>query len=189
MNEQHEVESGQSTASNDQVKKEVEHAVASIKAVPTGDELKKFDIMNLFNGRICRRHNAYFILVMIALSIVINFIFGDGIIASILGLVVGALGITVTVRRLHDLDLSGWYALVPVVLAVFSAGGAMFGGMSALGGMRGGMGFGFGLSGLASLVSIAFSLYLIFKRGNQEPNMYGQVPVSTAPLWKSILNV
>ncbi|KAA9007797.1 DUF805 domain-containing protein [Histidinibacterium aquaticum] len=72
-----------------------------------------------FQGRSRRAEYWYFALMMFVLNLISQAI--GGVIALLIGLVSLLLlipGIAVTVRRLHDLDKSGWFALlllIPIV--------------------------------------------------------------------------
>ncbi len=78
-----------------------------------------------FSGRARRKEYWMFVLFNIVFGIVLQLV--DGVLASVVGiaglyllysLAVLLPGISVTVRRLHDIDKSGWWvwiALVPVV--------------------------------------------------------------------------
>ncbi len=87
--------------------------------------LKCFHEYVTFSGRARRREYWMFVLFNIVFGIVLQIV--DGVLVSVVG--IGGLyllyslavllpGISVTVRRLHDIDKSGWWfwiALVPVV--------------------------------------------------------------------------
>ena len=98
------------------------------------EALKKYAV---FSGRSRRKEYWYFALFVIIISFVLNIIdvltgayertAGVGLLSSIFSLAVLIPSIAVTVRRLHDIDRSGWWlliALVPlvgwIVLLVFS---------------------------------------------------------------------
>ena len=98
------------------------------------EALKKYAV---FSGRSRRKEYWYFVLFVIIISTVLNIIdgligayeriAGVGLLSSIFSLAILIPSIAVTVRRLHDIDRSGWWlliALVPlvgwIVLLVFS---------------------------------------------------------------------
>jgi uncharacterized membrane protein YhaH (DUF805 family) len=98
------------------------------------EALKKYAV---FSGRSRRKEYWYFALFVIIISFVLSIIdlltgayartVGVGLLSSIFSLAVLIPSIAVTVRRLHDIDRSGWWlliALVPlvgwIVLLVFS---------------------------------------------------------------------
>ncbi len=88
-----------------------------------------------FSGRARRKEYWMFVLINLAISIVLGIIDGMihstiqlgpgqtvGIIQSIYGLIVLIPGLAVAVRRLHDIDKSGWMllvALIPLVGAIW----------------------------------------------------------------------
>jgi len=71
-----------------------------------------------FEGRACRSEYWYWCLFafigLIATSIIDQMI-GVPITGGMFGLAVFFPGLSVTVRRLHDLDFSGWWILVPLI--------------------------------------------------------------------------
>lgn len=77
-----------------------------------------------FNGRARRSEYWYFVLGNFIVSMVVGFIEG-AIGTTFLGLVY-ALGtllpsIAVAVRRMHDVDKSGWYVLIPIYNIILAA--------------------------------------------------------------------
>lgn len=76
--------------------------------------LKKYAI---FNGRSRRSEYWYFFLFNIIISIVLNvsgIYLGSSILDTIYSLAVLVPGIAVAVRRMHDVNKSGWYILIPI---------------------------------------------------------------------------
>jgi uncharacterized membrane protein YhaH (DUF805 family) len=77
-----------------------------------------------FSGRSCRSEYWFWVLfVLIAdiVAIAIDAAIGKQIISSLFGLAVLLPGLAVTVRRLHDLDRTGWWiflGLIPLVGAI-----------------------------------------------------------------------
>jgi uncharacterized membrane protein YhaH (DUF805 family) len=164
----------------DNAKKEVNTMVDSMKKIPSKEDIKGFDFMNLFEGRIGRRYFAYFILVNIVLNILIGILLGRALLGSLISLAIGVVGLGVTVRRLHDLGMTGWLVIVPTIAMILSVGGGM---------MMGSLGGTFGLMGIIGLASLLFLLYLIFTKGQQAANQYGPVPQGDRPFWNAILNL
>lgn len=86
------------------------------------DVLKKYAV---FNGRARRAEYWYFMLFNFLISIflvTIDFVGGSfntetgvGLLSGIYSLAVLIPGISVTVRRLHDADRSGWWLLIPLI--------------------------------------------------------------------------
>jgi uncharacterized membrane protein YhaH (DUF805 family) len=86
------------------------------------EALKKYAV---FSGRSRRREYWYFVLFNIIVSIVLGWIdallgtrgsyAGAGLLSGIYGLAVIIPSLAVTVRRLHDIDRSGWWILIGLV--------------------------------------------------------------------------
>jgi uncharacterized membrane protein YhaH (DUF805 family) len=76
--------------------------------------LKKYAV---FNGRAGRSEYWYFFLFNVIISTILNFA-GSNLNLLFLGtlysLVVLIPGIAVAVRRMHDVNKSGWYCLIPI---------------------------------------------------------------------------
>jgi uncharacterized membrane protein YhaH (DUF805 family) len=72
-----------------------------------------------FNGRARRREYWMFFLVNIIISFVLGFVAGLispslAFIGNIYGLAVLVPGIAVAIRRVHDVNKSGWFILIPI---------------------------------------------------------------------------
>ena len=86
------------------------------------EALKKYAV---FSGRSRRKEYWYFILFAAIISIVLSIIdgligaydrtVGVGLLSSIFSLAVLIPSIAVTVRRLHDIDRTGWWVLISLV--------------------------------------------------------------------------
>jgi uncharacterized membrane protein YhaH (DUF805 family) len=86
------------------------------------EALKKYAV---FSGRSRRKEYWYFALFVIIISFVLSIIdvltgayartVGVGLLSSIFSLAVLIPSIAVTVRRLHDIDRSGWWLLIALV--------------------------------------------------------------------------
>ncbi|HZC85316.1 MAG TPA: DUF805 domain-containing protein [Rubrobacter sp.] len=86
------------------------------------EALKKYAV---FSGRSRRMEYWYFVLFNIIVSIVLGAIdgllgtrgsgMGAGLLSGIYGLAILIPSLAVTVRRLHDIDRSGWWILVALV--------------------------------------------------------------------------
>ena len=79
--------------------------------------LKALQNYAVFTGRANRSEYWYFVLFNLIFSFVIGFIAGFikiPILGSIYSLAVLIPGIAVGVRRMHDVDKSGWFLLVPI---------------------------------------------------------------------------
>lgn len=71
--------------------------------------LKKYAV---FNGRARRSEYWYFFLFNVIISVVLNVV--NPLLGSLYSLVVLIPGIAVAVRRMHDVNKSGWYCLIPI---------------------------------------------------------------------------
>ena len=79
--------------------------------------LKALQNYAVFTGRANRSEYWYFVLFNLIFSFVIGFIAGFikiPILGSIYSLAVLIPGIAVGVRRMHDVDKSGWFLLIPI---------------------------------------------------------------------------
>jgi uncharacterized membrane protein YhaH (DUF805 family) len=86
------------------------------------EAIKKYAV---FSGRSRRKEYWYFVLFNIIVSIVLGWIdallgtrgsyAGAGLLSGIYGLAVIIPSLAVTVRRLHDIDRSGWWILIGLV--------------------------------------------------------------------------
>ncbi len=79
--------------------------------------LKALQNYAVFSGRAIRSEYWYFVLFNVIFSFVIGLIAGlikVPIIGTIYSLAVLIPGIAVGVRRMHDVDKSGWYLLIPI---------------------------------------------------------------------------
>jgi uncharacterized membrane protein YhaH (DUF805 family) len=86
------------------------------------EALKKYAV---FSGRSRRKEYWYFVLFVVIINIVLNIIdsligtydrsAGAGLLTSIFNLAVLIPSIAVSVRRLHDIDRTGWWVLIGLV--------------------------------------------------------------------------
>jgi uncharacterized membrane protein YhaH (DUF805 family) len=86
------------------------------------EALKKYAV---FSGRSRRKEYWYFVLFVVIINIVLNIIdsligtynrsAGVGLLTSIFNLAVLIPSIAVSVRRLHDIDRTGWWVLISLV--------------------------------------------------------------------------
>lgn len=70
-----------------------------------------------FDGRARRSEFWYFFLFNIIVAVVLNIIenlTGFSILSTIYSLAVLIPGIAVSIRRMHDVNKSGWYVLIPI---------------------------------------------------------------------------
>jgi uncharacterized membrane protein YhaH (DUF805 family) len=102
-------------------------------------------------------------------------------IGSVAWLVLMALpNLTVTVRRLHDTDRSGWMIFMPTLVSIAAAvaGGALTG-ASAASGSAGGAAAGALIVGIVPLIASVWFLVILCQRGTQGPNRFGPDSVET----------
>lgn len=147
-----------------------------------------------FDGRLNRWEYFKRVLQLWLISIVINLVFGSvlgvstiadscggmfgyshSLISYFWGLISTVSAISLIARRLHDLNLSGWWQLIFVVPFSFVVLPILLFSMGL-------MAMGFGLSGMISiflvaLISIGFNLYVLFGKGTTGPNDYGPDPL------------
>jgi uncharacterized membrane protein YhaH (DUF805 family) len=90
-----------------------------------------FEKFATFTGRARRAEYWYFVLANIILSVILTYVdisvgtynmdSGNGLLSSILSLVLLIPSLAVAVRRMHDVGKSGWFILIPIynlILAV-----------------------------------------------------------------------
>jgi uncharacterized membrane protein YhaH (DUF805 family) len=71
-----------------------------------------------FSSRACRSEYWYWVLFIVLADIVagiIDYVLGMQIVSSLFGLVTLLPGIAVSIRRLHDLDRTGWWILLGLI--------------------------------------------------------------------------
>ncbi len=130
----------------------------------------------------------YFIIYIIA-GIIDAFVFGRagrvGILTTIVALVHLLPSLAVSVRRLHDIDRTGWwvlvFALAPFVvtmIALLAAGGSMFAMMSGQGGAGAAAGFGvaMAIAEIIDIVILIVALVFYCTRGTAGSNRFGSAP-------------
>jgi uncharacterized membrane protein YhaH (DUF805 family) len=86
------------------------------------EALKKYAV---FSGRSRRKEYWFFVLFVVIISIVLNIIdglfgaydrsMGAGLLSTIFSLAILIPSIAVSVRRLHDIDRTGWWVLIALV--------------------------------------------------------------------------
>lgn len=147
-----------------------------------------------FSGRSPRAEYWWFVLFSFLVSIpagIIDAILGIQIAGGLLSLGLLLPSLAVGVRRLHDLDRSGWWILAPLAVIVPTIGGAaVMGGAGAIGGLLGSVGAagaGFGgamvviVLGLVIGAGISIMLFIWYcTRGTAGPNRYGSDPLAPA---------
>lgn len=135
--------------------------------------------LGLFKGRLDKGNFIKIVIVGIVLQFLISGLFGGNMVAgmvsgygmlgfgmigilvmSILSLIVGVYELGATVRRLHDIGQTGWYALG---LALVSF-----------------------IPGLGWIIGIGALIYLCITPGDLGNNAYGGVPNTNVTLWQAI---
>jgi uncharacterized membrane protein YhaH (DUF805 family) len=147
-----------------------------------------------FSGRSPRAEYWWFFLFSILITIpasIIDAVIGVQIVGGLVSLGLILPSLAVAVRRLHDLDRTGWWILAPLlVIGPAIAGAGLFGGLGAIGGLLGSEGAaGAGLGGavlalgIGGVLGIGLSILLLVwycTRGTQGPNKYGPDPLGPA---------
>jgi uncharacterized membrane protein YhaH (DUF805 family) len=147
-----------------------------------------------FTGRAPRAEYWWFFLFSILASIpagIIDAIIGTQIMGGLLSLGLLIPSLAVGVRRLHDLDRTGWWIVAPLAAIVPTiAGAGLAGGVGAIGGLLGGAGMaGAGLGSavvilaLGGVIAAGLSIMLFVwyvTRGTIGPNRYGPDPLGPA---------
>ena len=147
-----------------------------------------------FSGRSSRAEFWFFVLFVVLISILASIIDallmaermgGTGLLSSLVSLVHLIPGLAVSVRRLHDIDRTGWWVLLSLaplgVLIVLGAGSmALMSGGSETAGMMGlaGMGATMVLVWLVNLAVLIVFLVFYCTAGTPGPNRFGPAPAS-----------
>ncbi|XXD09091.1 DUF805 domain-containing protein [Klebsiella sp. R445] len=128
-----------------------------------------------FRGRSARQEYVVFTVANFVLSIVLGLI---PIIGGLFGLLIIIPGIAVAVRRLHDLNKSGWWLLSPYLILLIGFIGIV---ATVDDGETAGWLWFTGLGGIAVLV---MSIWLLFARGTVGANRFGdeQLNDDSSPL-------
>lgn len=149
-----------------------------------------------FDGRAARSEFWWWYLCTVLVNLVTTGIdrltdaaIGVSFVGSLVGLALLVPTLAVSVRRLHDSDLSGWWLLAPIGLAlggvVLLVGGLASIVVSALvGNATGGSALTAGLvaaGGLALLASMIVDVVLMLRRSSAGPNRYGPFPGAPSP--------
>lgn len=131
--------------------------------------------MKPFTGRVARLN--YFLtglilgvilglIVLIANPFTLTLLFASGglqslfitLVAGVVGLVLIIPALSLTVRRMHDIGLSGWWYLLVIVI-----------------------------SGLFHFFGPIFNIFLIVMPGTSGPNKYGNEPDTSVHIWATLL--
>lgn len=119
-----------------------------------------------FRGRSARKEYAVFTVANFVLSAVLGLI---PVIGGLFSLIIIIPGIAVAVRRLHDLNKSGWWLLAPFLILIIGligvAGTVEEGGAAAW----------VWLMVAGGIISLVMSIWLLFARGTDGANRFGDV--------------
>ncbi len=138
-----------------------------------------------FDGRIRRSHFGIAWLILFAVYFVTSFI---PIVGWIISLALLWPGLAITVKRLHDIGLSGWIAAIPYggtlvgcVVAGISMGAATLMNMQAFENedptaILAAVGPAMGIMGLVLLLIVGFLLWFVFAPGQPGTNRFGPNP-------------
>ena len=120
-----------------------------------------------FHGRASRAEFWHYTLVYVVISVLLN-ILGIRLLSTVVALALLVPSLGVTVRRLHDVDRSGWLILIPVVPALLT--GSLFYLFWPLG----------VVFALITVACFAYLIYLYVLPGTPGPNQYGPDPKAIA---------
>jgi len=116
-----------------------------------------------FKGRAARTEFWRYILVYLVISILLD-ILGIRLLSSVVGLALLVPTLAISVRRLHDVNKSGWLVLVPIIPAFLTV--SLFYLFWPLG----------VIFALATVACSAYLIYLYVLPGTAGPNPYGHDP-------------
>ncbi|WP_404651745.1 DUF805 domain-containing protein [Raoultella terrigena] len=119
-----------------------------------------------FRGRSARKEYAVFTVANFVLSAVLGLI---PVIGGLFSLIIIIPGIAVAVRRLHDLNKSGWWLLAPFLILII--------GLIGVAGTveDGGAAVWVWVMVAGGIMSLAMSIWLLFARGTDGVNRFGDV--------------
>ena len=138
-----------------------------------------------FSGRARRAEFWWFILFGLIVAIVASVLdymlgtprtggaSGTGLIGGLVSLGFVIPQTAVTVRRLHDINRTGWWIAAPVAFVVPMAVLAI--------GTVAGLGIGFGIAAVLFFVMVIVTLVWNCTRGTDGPNRFGPDPLATPP--------
>lgn len=119
-----------------------------------------------FRGRSARKEYAVFTVANFVLSAVLGLI---PVIGGLFSLIIIIPGIAVAVRRLHDLNKSGWWLLAPFLILIIG----LIGVASTV--EEGGAAAWVWLMVAGGIMSLVMSIWLLFARGTDGANRFGDV--------------
>lgn len=121
-----------------------------------------------FRGRTARTEFWRYILVYLVISILLD-ILGIRLLSTMVGLALLVPTLAITVRRLHDVDRSGWLVLVPIVPAFLTVSLFYFSWLLGV------------VFALVTLLGSAYLIYLYVLPGMAGPNRFGPDPKGVTP--------
>jgi len=134
-----------------------------------------------FSGRASRSEYWWFFLFSFVVQTLGGIIFpstySDNLsaIEIILALVLFLPSIAVSIRRLHDVDKSGWWLLSPYIAGAFASVAAFI--INAVTGWGERLDFYLVPTALAGFIMILYVCWLFIKAGNEGENQYGENPL------------
>ena len=93
----------------------VKEASYRFQDIPKGDDLKGFQFEKLFQGRLDKENYIYALVGSILVGIILSFI---PVVGFLLSIPLAVIGFGVMARRFHDINQTGWFALVGFVPVV-----------------------------------------------------------------------
>ena len=124
-----------------------------------------------FSGRASRSEYWWFFLFTLIVRLITTWI---PVLNVVVALALLLPSLTVTVRRLHDTNRTGWWVLLPIGLAV---GGAVAGAILTFAGLAA---VGIALVALGSIVGFVVLLVFLVQPSDPGPNQYGPNPLPQA---------
>jgi len=129
-----------------------------------------------FNGRVRRTEFWYYVLAYVVISVVlavIQSLVGTRLLTGLLSLALLLPSLGMAVRRLHDINRSGWWILIGVVPLVVMM---LLTIMAVMMGSLGGMFLSATLMPILSLAAAVLLIYWYAQPGTAGPNQYGADP-------------
>ena len=130
-----------------------------------------------WQDRACRSEFWWFYLATIVIGIIASLFNAIPLIGQVISLVISIaiwwLSIVASIRRLHDIDKSGFWLLLP-------AGASIVGIIMIVMGVLGGSDLLFALGFIVAIGGSAYMIFLLVQPGTPGPNKYGPNPLATA---------
>lgn len=130
-----------------------------------------------WQDRACRSEFWWFYLATVVIGIIASLFNAIPLIGQVIALVINIaiwwLSIVASIRRLHDIDKSGFWILLP-------AGASIVGVILIAMGVVGGSDLLFALGVIVGLGGTGYMIFLLVQPGTPGPNKYGPNPLATA---------